>query len=770
MANYQLLKADIDAKVYQNGEQEITGENLNAVLNAMVTTLGEEYQFAGVATIDTNPDNPDAKVFYIANGKGTYTNFGGIEVTEDEVVVLYWDTEWHKVATGIASQAKLTELNEKVDALALGAFYGYFPDSSSLPVDVTTPGYAYVGLDNPYKIWNFNGKSWSDSGTSIDMNDADEEDITRNADGKLQFKDRTYGDGMGYAILRKDKTFAGQVTKANAIYEIRYDFDLGNTTVTIPANCILYLNGGKFSNGTIAGNRTKIFSGIYQIFDNVILSGSWNIENCYCEWFGAHGDNINDDTLAIQAAINTNIPVKFLNRIYKISDSIIVESTAGVYTTDGYNGKTITGCASSKFIITNNKPLFIVRGFGNSINEINLSYSTELHGTYNAAMLELQSLDANQGKISCYNTFERIKCCSNVNLPGGTGYSGIGIRLVSNGSNATYQNRFINCYIADLNKGIVIDNESTMGINNNLFIVDISNCDYLVKGNPNASVFIGSWQAGFKLSNEDNVCIDLAGSENSFLSFTYDVGTWETGSRMAPYLYLRGSSVNNNFSQHCDWKSIKGHIVGNIITPTMIPAYNDYPIAYNTRSAVQGSGGLPLTFAPYDNSLRNSGIAINMVTENIGYEYASITLYPTRDDNNIPTDIKALSGKAVGKSFELKVLGTSKIKFQITLPANSWIDGLQLYFTNRRPAFNALKVNQYSTGFDSIPVYTEEIDISDWVFTYVRSINLAPRYFDLPYRYIEIELDYALEAPQNVGFAYISAICNNEVSGPILEE
>ena len=115
MANYQLLKADIDEKVYQNGHQEITGENLNSVLNAMVTTLGAEYQFAGVATKDTNPGTPDAKVFYIANGKGTYTNFGGINVTEDEVVVLYWDSSWHKEATGIASNEKLTELDEEVN-------------------------------------------------------------------------------------------------------------------------------------------------------------------------------------------------------------------------------------------------------------------------------------------------------------------------------------------------------------------------------------------------------------------------------------------------------------------------------------------------------------------------------------------------------------------------------------------------------------------------------------------------------------------------------
>ena len=73
------------------------------------------YLFAGIATIDTNPRIPDAKVFYIANGKGTYEKFGGLEVTEDDVVILYWDTAWHKVSTGIASQAKLSELDQKVE-------------------------------------------------------------------------------------------------------------------------------------------------------------------------------------------------------------------------------------------------------------------------------------------------------------------------------------------------------------------------------------------------------------------------------------------------------------------------------------------------------------------------------------------------------------------------------------------------------------------------------------------------------------------------------
>ena len=117
MSNYKNLKTSIDANIKQNGNQEITGPILNSVLNQMVNILGTGYQFAGVATLDpaTNPSTPDAKVFYIANGKGKYTNFGGLAVTQDKVVVLYWDTAWHKVATGIASQAKLTELEGKFE-------------------------------------------------------------------------------------------------------------------------------------------------------------------------------------------------------------------------------------------------------------------------------------------------------------------------------------------------------------------------------------------------------------------------------------------------------------------------------------------------------------------------------------------------------------------------------------------------------------------------------------------------------------------------------
>lgn len=135
MSNYNSLKATINANIKQNGNQEITGQILNSVLNQMVNILGTGYQFAGVATIATNPGTPDAKVFYIANGKGKYEKFGGINVTEDDVVVLYWDSSWHKVSTGIASDQKLSELAERLTTKILLSLpsptQGYYLTSGS---------------------------------------------------------------------------------------------------------------------------------------------------------------------------------------------------------------------------------------------------------------------------------------------------------------------------------------------------------------------------------------------------------------------------------------------------------------------------------------------------------------------------------------------------------------------------------------------------------------------------------------------------------------
>ena len=76
MANYQLLKADIDEKVYQNGHQEITGANLNSVLNKMVDSLGKGYQFGGLVFPADSFVAGDEKMVFVASSAGRYPSFG----------------------------------------------------------------------------------------------------------------------------------------------------------------------------------------------------------------------------------------------------------------------------------------------------------------------------------------------------------------------------------------------------------------------------------------------------------------------------------------------------------------------------------------------------------------------------------------------------------------------------------------------------------------------------------------------------------------------
>ena len=98
--------------------EAIVFSKLSVDIQNLITNLSKTTTFAGIATPTTNPGITNANVFYIANGKGIYTNFGGIQVIENEVVILYYDTAWNKIATGIASQEKLFELDKEVGSSA----------------------------------------------------------------------------------------------------------------------------------------------------------------------------------------------------------------------------------------------------------------------------------------------------------------------------------------------------------------------------------------------------------------------------------------------------------------------------------------------------------------------------------------------------------------------------------------------------------------------------------------------------------------------------
>lgn len=96
MANYSVLKAAVAAVVKTNGNQEITGANMQSTLISIINSLGTGYQFMGVATPSTSPGTPDYNVAYIG-GAGTYANFGtSVTVPVGSIGVFKYNGSWVK--------------------------------------------------------------------------------------------------------------------------------------------------------------------------------------------------------------------------------------------------------------------------------------------------------------------------------------------------------------------------------------------------------------------------------------------------------------------------------------------------------------------------------------------------------------------------------------------------------------------------------------------------------------------------------------------------
>lgn len=192
MSNYSQIKGIIDAAVYENHQQAITGDAMNTVLNGMVSQLGAHYRYEGYASPSTDPGTPDENVFYLATEQGAYPNFGNLSLTKP-LGVFKWDGSWTldqiAIDTGTAAgllekvnanTAAINAINAKIPpeastdnkladkdyvdravATNTGTFVGTFGSVSELPTDdVKANDYAYVVEDGVFKRYKYNGSEW----------------------------------------------------------------------------------------------------------------------------------------------------------------------------------------------------------------------------------------------------------------------------------------------------------------------------------------------------------------------------------------------------------------------------------------------------------------------------------------------------------------------------------------------------------------------------------------------------------------------------------
>lgn len=145
------LKADIAEVIRTNGNHEITGQVLQTTLLQIVSSIGANASFAGVATLATRPTTPDGAVFYLAGQEGKYVEFGGLEIASGELAVIEWSgvswvkTTLIKVSNDTSLADKVTALETNVTALD-GEIEALETNVTALGGEVTNLGNSITGL------------------------------------------------------------------------------------------------------------------------------------------------------------------------------------------------------------------------------------------------------------------------------------------------------------------------------------------------------------------------------------------------------------------------------------------------------------------------------------------------------------------------------------------------------------------------------------------------------------------------------------------------
>lgn len=149
MANYANLLATIAANIYTNHNNEVTAAMVEAALTSMVASLGDGYQFAGVATPATDPATPDAQLFFLAGSPGTYTDFldsnsDPIEVSDGELAFIFGSgSVWSKAGIRFTAQSDIAFTEAGYIHVSTGEFVSLAGYHATDFIRVT-PGERYI--------------------------------------------------------------------------------------------------------------------------------------------------------------------------------------------------------------------------------------------------------------------------------------------------------------------------------------------------------------------------------------------------------------------------------------------------------------------------------------------------------------------------------------------------------------------------------------------------------------------------------------------------
>lgn len=240
MANWAILKAAIASVIKTNGNQEITGQFLQNTLNSIVSSVGANATFAGIATPTTNPGTPDGPVFYLATEAGVYANFNGIEIATGEAVILEWRGSWIKKATRLAAKAETDAMFSKLEKMI--NYFPYFNQVDYKQSSVNN-GESYYGY--AIKGFNIRGIYIMSSGVGNEITIKKGNEVIKNysfANGKgtveyIYFDDIVYlddyikiGGKFLFSIRKSEISYYPTINNSKAV--IPYFFITQNTEIS----------------------------------------------------------------------------------------------------------------------------------------------------------------------------------------------------------------------------------------------------------------------------------------------------------------------------------------------------------------------------------------------------------------------------------------------------------------------------------------------------------------------------------------------------------